>query len=270
VVTKASLVQAEGKTHDDFRKMADVVYNRLEPGNQETNGKIEFDSTYNYIMKQSEIILNPDDLRNHDDPYNTYFYRGLPPGPIANPGEEAVEAAMTEGFYEAVVRALGRGLGMAVNRYTADVDVDHRDVLRERFADRERRADRPLGVVLVRDGRAEERHHGVADELLHGAAEALELVPDTLVVGREERPDVLGIGALGASGRPYEIAEEHGHDLALLAGGRGRGERRAAHAAEPEPCGILLPAVRAELAGVLGLGAAVGAEGHLAPLHVHV
>jgi superfamily II DNA or RNA helicase len=36
---------------------------------------------------------------------------------------------------EAVVRAMGQGLGMSVNRYTADVDVDHRDVLRERFAD---------------------------------------------------------------------------------------------------------------------------------------
>lgn len=36
---------------------------------------------------------------------------------------------------EAVVRALGQGLGMAVNRYTADVGVDQRDVLREKFAD---------------------------------------------------------------------------------------------------------------------------------------
>lgn len=35
---------------------------------------------------------------------------------------------------EAAVRALGQGLGMAVNRYTADVDVDNRDILRERFA----------------------------------------------------------------------------------------------------------------------------------------
>jgi superfamily II DNA or RNA helicase len=38
---------------------------------------------------------------------------------------------------EAVVRALGQGLGMAVNRYTADVDVDRRDCLRARFADGE-------------------------------------------------------------------------------------------------------------------------------------
>ena len=42
-------------------------------------------------------------------------------------------------------------------------------------ADRERRADGALGIVLVRDRRAEERHHRVADELLDRAAVALEL-----------------------------------------------------------------------------------------------
>ena len=47
--------------------------------------------------------------------------------------------------------------------------------LGDRVADRERRADRALGVVLVRDRRAEQRHHRVADELLHRAAVALEL-----------------------------------------------------------------------------------------------
>ncbi|MFG2192203.1 endolytic transglycosylase MltG [Streptomyces sp. NPDC048639] len=94
IVTVASLVQAEGKTHDDFRKMADVVYNRLKPGNQETNGKIEFDSTYNYLKNQSNIDIPINEIRNHDDPYNTYFYRGLPPGPIGNPGDEALRAAL--------------------------------------------------------------------------------------------------------------------------------------------------------------------------------
>ncbi|MFC7467074.1 endolytic transglycosylase MltG [Actinomadura keratinilytica] len=49
VVTVASLVQAEGMTHDDFRKMAAVVYNRLQPDNTVTNQKLEFDSTYNYL-----------------------------------------------------------------------------------------------------------------------------------------------------------------------------------------------------------------------------
>lgn len=94
LVTVASLVQAEGMTHDDFRKMARVVYNRLKAGNTETNGKLEFDSTYNYLKGQSKIDLNPTELRNFDHPYNTYFYKGLPPGPIGNPGDEAVNAAI--------------------------------------------------------------------------------------------------------------------------------------------------------------------------------
>ncbi|WP_221355630.1 endolytic transglycosylase MltG [Streptomyces beigongshangae] len=94
VVTVASLVQAEGITHDDFRKMASVVYNRLKPTNDVTNQKLEFDSTYNYLKGQSEIDISVDEIRNFDDPYNTYFYKGLPPGPIGNPGKDALKAAV--------------------------------------------------------------------------------------------------------------------------------------------------------------------------------
>ncbi|CAM5598553.1 endolytic transglycosylase MltG [Streptomyces pilosus] len=94
LLTVASLVQAEGTSHSDFRKMAEVIYNRLEPGNTETNGMLEFDSTYNYIKNQSKIDLTLAELRNYDNPYNTYFYKGLPPGPISNPGEDAVKGAL--------------------------------------------------------------------------------------------------------------------------------------------------------------------------------
>ncbi|MDQ1039969.1 UPF0755 protein [Streptomyces sp. V3I8] len=94
VVTVASLVQAEGITHDDFRKMASVVYNRLKPTNDVTNQKLEFDSTYNYLKGQSKIDISVAEIRNYDDPYNTYFYKGLPPGPIGNPGEDALKAAV--------------------------------------------------------------------------------------------------------------------------------------------------------------------------------
>ena len=55
-------------------------------------------------------------------------------------------------------------------------------LLERPVADREARAHGPLGVVLVRDGRAEERHHRVADELLDGAAVALELGANASVV----------------------------------------------------------------------------------------
>lgn len=92
VVTVASLVQAEGMTHDDFKKMAAVVYNRLKPTNTDTNQKLEFDSTFNYLKNESEIDISTSEIRNFDDPYNTYFYKGLPPGPIGNPGADALNA----------------------------------------------------------------------------------------------------------------------------------------------------------------------------------
>ncbi|QLE71209.1 endolytic transglycosylase MltG [Streptomyces rectiverticillatus] len=94
LITVASLVNAEGMTHDDFRKMSRVIYNRLKPTNIETNGKLEFDSTYNYVKNQSKLDLSPKQIRALDHPYNTYFYKGLPPGPIGNPGEPALKAAM--------------------------------------------------------------------------------------------------------------------------------------------------------------------------------
>lgn len=102
LVTIASLVQAEGTSHSDFRKMAEVVYNRMKPGNPQTNGMLEFDSTYNYIKNQSKIDLTLEELRTYDNPYNTYFHKGLPPGPIDNPGEDAIKGALKptdDGWY---------------------------------------------------------------------------------------------------------------------------------------------------------------------------
>jgi UPF0755 protein len=94
VLTVASLVQAEGLTHDDFRKMAEVVYNRLKPDNTATNRKLEFDSAFNYLKNQSKIKISSSEIRSNNDPYNTYYHPGLPPGPIGNPGDEALRATL--------------------------------------------------------------------------------------------------------------------------------------------------------------------------------
>ncbi|QEU95678.1 endolytic transglycosylase MltG [Streptomyces kanamyceticus] len=94
VLTVASLVQAEGMTHDDFKKMAAVVYNRLKATNTATNQKLEFDSAYNYLKGESKIKIPISEIRNDPDPYNTYYHRGLPPGPIGNPGDEALKATL--------------------------------------------------------------------------------------------------------------------------------------------------------------------------------
>ncbi|MFI9024825.1 endolytic transglycosylase MltG [Streptomyces sp. NPDC053560] len=102
LVTVASLTQAEGTSHDDFRKMAEVVYNRLDRSNPETWGRLEFDSTYNYIKNQSELDIPISAIKNYDNPYNTYYYKGLPPGPIGNPGDDALKAAVNptdDGWY---------------------------------------------------------------------------------------------------------------------------------------------------------------------------
>ncbi|OEJ31150.1 endolytic transglycosylase MltG [Streptomyces subrutilus] len=94
VVTVASLVNAEGKNHEDFRKMSEVVYNRLKKTNDVTNQKLEFDSTFNYIKGTSDINFSMKEARSLDNPYNTHFVKGLPPGPIGNPGADALSATL--------------------------------------------------------------------------------------------------------------------------------------------------------------------------------
>ncbi|MDW4904273.1 endolytic transglycosylase MltG [Streptomyces sp. ADMS] len=102
LLTVASLVEAEGKTSDDYRKMAEVVYNRLDLANPETYGFLQFDSTFNYAKNESEIEISESEINSNKDPYNTYTNKGLPPGPIGNPGEVAIKATLNptdEGWY---------------------------------------------------------------------------------------------------------------------------------------------------------------------------
>ncbi len=139
-------------------------------------------------------------------------------------------------------------------------------LLRNPVADRERRTDRALGVVLVRGRSPEERHHRVADELLDSAAEALELLAQMRVVRSEQSADVLGVELLGAGGEADEIGEEHRHDLALLAHRRRRSlERRAAGVTEPGGVGILGRAAWADdhLLSVRLLPSSHPGDGHL-------
>lgn len=87
VLTVASLVQAEGAP-GDFAKVARVAYNRLERGD-----RLQFDSTVNYALGTSTLLVT-EDMLNVDSPYNTYRVTGLPPTPINSPGQEAIEAAL--------------------------------------------------------------------------------------------------------------------------------------------------------------------------------
>ncbi|MCF2534893.1 endolytic transglycosylase MltG [Streptomyces sp. FB2] len=87
-VTIASIIQAEATTKADMAKVARVVFNRLERGMP-----LQMDSTVNYALKRSSGRTSQADTRI-DSPYNSYQRMGLPPTPIANPGEEAMRAAV--------------------------------------------------------------------------------------------------------------------------------------------------------------------------------
>lgn len=88
VMTLASLVQSEVRGVDEMAEVAGILQNRLEIGMP-----LQLDSTINYLTKSGRDRSTFDDLAI-DSPYNTYQNPGLPPGPISNPGLDAIKAAI--------------------------------------------------------------------------------------------------------------------------------------------------------------------------------
>ena len=84
----ASLVQAEGNT-EDFTKISQVIRNRLIKGMP-----LQFDSTVHYVKKSRGSVFLSTESTLINSPYNTYRRYGLPPGPINNPGADALRAAV--------------------------------------------------------------------------------------------------------------------------------------------------------------------------------
>jgi len=87
ILTVASLLEEEAIT-PDFTKVARVIYNRVDAGQ-----RLELDSTVNYALGRSRVRVSVQDTQV-SSPYNTYRRDGLPPGPISNPGERAIRAAL--------------------------------------------------------------------------------------------------------------------------------------------------------------------------------
>ncbi|MFI6512820.1 endolytic transglycosylase MltG [Streptosporangium sp. NPDC050855] len=87
-VTVASIVQAEGGRDPDYPKIARVIYNRIRAGTP-----LQLDTTVLYAQRRRTLEVSQKDTEMRS-PYNTYLRPGLPPGPIANPGEKALIAAL--------------------------------------------------------------------------------------------------------------------------------------------------------------------------------
>lgn len=102
ILTIASMIERE-TDGSDREEIASVIYNRLEHPEGETVGLLQIDATLAYI-NGGKVPTEAD--KAIDSPYNTYMYKGLPPAPIANPGMEAIMAALeptdTSYFYYAL------------------------------------------------------------------------------------------------------------------------------------------------------------------------
>lgn len=88
VITLASIIEREVPNKEDKKMIADIFLKRLEAGIG-----LQSDATVNYVTGKGLAQPSYDDLKI-DSPYNTYKYRGLPPGPIANPGLDSIEAVI--------------------------------------------------------------------------------------------------------------------------------------------------------------------------------
>ena len=92
LVTIASLVEREVSKASDRPLVASVIDNRLAQGM-----RLQFCSSVQFLLpgeeERTKIRLTNADI-SIDSPYNTYKNQGLPPGPIANPGKAALEAAI--------------------------------------------------------------------------------------------------------------------------------------------------------------------------------
>ncbi len=88
VITIASIIEREVRVPDERATVSGVIYNRLEE-----DMKLEMCSTIMYVLDVPRDRVLFRDLEI-ESPYNTYKYSGLPIGPIANPGEASIIAAL--------------------------------------------------------------------------------------------------------------------------------------------------------------------------------
>ncbi len=103
ILTIASLIEKE-TDGADRAQIASVIYNRLNDPSAGTAGFLQIDATLAYL-NGGKVPTEAD--KAIDSPYNTYKYKGLPPGPIANPGLESIRAALNPAEDDNYYYALG-------------------------------------------------------------------------------------------------------------------------------------------------------------------
>ncbi len=88
ILTMASIIELETRTPESRRMVSGILWNRIKK-----DMKLQVDAVFPYIMNKYSLQLTMKDLQT-DSPYNTYKYKGLPPGPVGNPGLDSIKAAL--------------------------------------------------------------------------------------------------------------------------------------------------------------------------------
>lgn len=88
IITMASIIEREVISDDDMAAVSGVLWKRFD-----SEIGLAADATIRYALNKWKAPLTYQDLQT-DSPYNTRRYRGLPPGPISNPGIRAIMAAI--------------------------------------------------------------------------------------------------------------------------------------------------------------------------------
>lgn len=93
ILTIASIIQAEAASRDDMYIISSILHNRLKYGVEYGVAKLNCDCTVYYPYRKEADV--PDSIRStFKSTYDTNDFNGLPPGPICNPGVEAIKAAI--------------------------------------------------------------------------------------------------------------------------------------------------------------------------------
>lgn len=88
IITIASLIEKEVSGEKDMKIVSGILWQRLEIGQA-----LQLDATLSYVLNDNKTSHSQEETEINS-PYNTYRNKGLPPGPIANPGFTAIKAAV--------------------------------------------------------------------------------------------------------------------------------------------------------------------------------
>jgi UPF0755 protein len=122
IIVMASILEKEVKTSEDMKIVSGIFWRRIKNGQ-----RLQSDATLSYFLNDTNPQHSGKDLEI-DSPYNTYRFKGLPPGPIGNPGLAGIQAAInpTDSAYNYFLTVVVNGESKVIYSKTFEEHVANR------------------------------------------------------------------------------------------------------------------------------------------------